>query len=69
MGWALPKQRAKTKFNEKQKAYLPKKFAEKVVQDMRTAKDKTGKRMFAGSVILLTLRSKKAARRDFRQRS
>ena len=54
----LPNKEPKRISNEKQKVYLQKKFdegkisgnkhkAEKVVQDMRTAKDKAGKRMFA----------------------
>ena len=54
MGWALPQQKAKSKFNDKQKQYLGKKFeegeitgrklkADEVAQDMRRAKDEMGK--------------------------
>ena len=57
MGWALQSQKAKTRFNERQKDCLQRKFDEgeisgnkhkpKVVaQDMRTAKDKSGERLF-----------------------
>jgi len=57
MGWALPQQKAKSKFNDKQKQYLGKKFeegeitgrklkADEVAQDMRRAKDEMGKRIF-----------------------
>ena len=57
MGWALQSQKAKTRFNERQKDYLQRKFdkgeisgnkhkPEVVAQDMRTAKDKSGERLF-----------------------
>ena len=63
MGWALQQQRAKTRFNVKQKEFLCKKFEEggitgnkhkpdDVAQEMRTAKDAMGKRVFAAEEFL-----------------
>ena len=64
MGWALQQQRAKTRFNVKQKEFLCKKFEEggitgnkhkpdDVAQEMRTAKDAMGKRVFAAEEFII----------------
>ena len=56
-GWALAQQKSKSKFSDRQKAYLTKKFeegeksgkklkADEVAQDMRRVRDEMGRRVF-----------------------
>ncbi|KAK2552712.1 hypothetical protein P5673_026111 [Acropora cervicornis] len=56
-GWALAQQKSKSKFSDRQKAYLTKKFeegersgkklkADEVAQDMRRVRDEVGRRVF-----------------------
>ena len=56
-GWALAQQKSKSKFNDRQKSYLTKKFeegeksgkklkADEVAQDMRRVRDEMGRRVF-----------------------